>query len=410
MTTTAGPPRAPGKEARGDRTPGSPRRGAEGPDLFDGRGVLSMFRSVKSPRPGTMPAGFVLVIVACGLLVAMFVNADATARKSKANLACDGCWRQTVSSAIADFSDFFRFTSPRQSVDAALAKNQEAGQSTEDLLAEQRQQVASGDPAAAGAEATPTASSDKPVIRTPTPDDPLRVWVGGDSITGDFGRSFARVSSSTKLFTPTHDYKVSSGLTRPDYFNWPEHLVRDVVPSVDPDVVVIMFGANDAQNMPAWKDTKASVRFSDEWLAEYRKRVADTMDLLKSPDNDRLVIWTGALIMGPNTGLDGMAKLNYIYWSEAQKRPWVDYFDSWSYFADADGSYRASLPMADGQTKLLRASDNIHLSGAGADRLAWAVLGRLGKEIDLSQSQAIPPVEQLAPPTVTERTEVPEPS
>lgn len=406
MTTTAGPPRAPTDDPHGSRPARGSRRRAEGPDLFDGRGVLSMFRSVKSPRPGTMPAGFVLVIVACGLLVAMFVNADATARKSKANLACDGCWRQTVSSAIADFSDFFRFTSPRQSIDAALARNQEADQSTEDLLAEQRQQ-AGGD---AGAGTSPDGVSDKPTIRTPTPDNPLKLWVGGDSITGDFGRSLARVASSTKLFAPTHDYKVSSGLTRPDYFNWPEHLVRDVVPSLDPDVVVIMFGANDAQNMPAWKGTKASVRFSEDWLAEYRKRVADTMDLLKSPDDDRLVIWTGALIMGPNTGLDGMAELNHIYWSEAQKRPWVVYVDSWSYFADADGSYRASLPMADGQTKLLRASDNIHLSGAGADRLAWAVIGRLGKEIDLSQSQAIPPVEQLAPPTVTERTEVPKPS
>lgn len=403
MTATDEQGRTPGGPQT--RPPGTPRSGQA--DLFDGRSVFSMFRGVKSPRPGTMPAGFVLVIIVAGLLVAMFVNADATARKSKANLACDGCWRQTVSSVIADFSDFFRFTSPRQSIDQALGRTQDSGESTDELKAQLAQQAGSGSGGTVPGGA-PAEVSTAPKLRAPTPEQPLKLWVGGDSITGDFGRSLARVSSATGLFVPTHDYKVSSGLTRPDYFNWPEHLVKDVVPSVDPDVVVIMFGANDAQNMPAWKGTKASVRFSDEWLEAYRQRVADTMDLLKSPDNDRLVIWTGAVAMGPSTGIaDGMEKLNHIYWSEAQKRPWVKYFDSHAYFVGQDGQYRPSLPMADGQTKLLRASDNIHLSGAGADRLAWAVIGRLAKEIDLTRSQAIPPVEQLAPPDVVERAEVP---
>jgi hypothetical protein len=406
MTATTGPKRPPEEGAaaptRGDRVAvGDPRAN---PDLFDGRGVLSLFRSVKTSRPGTMPAGFVLVIVVCGLLAAMLVNADATARKSRANTACDGCWRQTVSGAIADFSGFFRFTGPRDSVDQALGRNQTAEATTEDLLAEQRQTEA-----AAGGSPGVTAPA-RPQLRAPTADQPLRLWVGGDSIVGGFGPALQRVAASTQVLTPIVDYKVSSGLTRPDFFNWPEHLVKQVVPQADPDVVVIMFGANDAQNMPAWKGQPSSVRFSDEWLAEYRQRVADTMDLLKSPDGDRLVLWVGALIMGPNTGLDGMAELNHIYWSEAQTRPWVVYVDSWSYFAGANGAYSPSLEFADGEVKKVRASDNIHLNVEGADRLAWAVLGRLGQEVDLSQSQAIPPVGQLAPPTVVERTEVPAPS
>ena len=44
------------------------------------------------------------------------------------------------------------------------------------------------------------------------------------------------------------DYKVSSGLARPDFFDWPAHLRRQL-PAVDPDIVVVTFGGNDAQGM-----------------------------------------------------------------------------------------------------------------------------------------------------------------
>ena len=40
---------------------------------------------------------------------------------------------------------------------------------------------------------------------------------------------------------------MSTGLTRPDYFNWPAELAADLK-SQNPQVVVIMIGANDAQD------------------------------------------------------------------------------------------------------------------------------------------------------------------
>lgn len=383
-----------------------------------------LFTPFRPARPGTMPAGLVLVVVVVGLLLAAVLNADATLRKSNAKDTDNalGDSRHWVAERVADLSDAVHANAPRAGIDEAVGRKTGTGAETtseDQLLAEQQrlfaaQQVASAPPSASTAPgattpaADPAAASGVVKLRTPTPEEPLRFWVGGDSIVGAFGPEMQKVASATGLFTPSGFSKPSSGLTRPDFYNWPEYLVKDVVPNQRPEVMVLMFGANDSQNMPIGKG--GYKEFTPEWLAEYRKRVAATMDLMRSPTNDRLVIWCGALIMGPNSGVNGMDQLNYIYWSEAQQRPWVKYFDSWAFFADGAGNYQASLPNALGKTIKLRAADNIHLTTEGGDRLAWAVMGRIGKEgVDLTPSKGAPPAAQLAPPDVKERTDIPQP-
>lgn len=406
-----GPPGPPGPPGH----PGHPGRieSLEEPvDIFDGKGWWSLVTPFKPARPGTMPAGLVLAVMLFGMVLAMFVNADATLRKS--NAKCADCWRHTVAEAVSFASG--PFTEPRTALDELRGSGSATGteDSSELALARKREEDAAAAAAAGGAIdpalGTPTiAAPTRPVVRTPTPADPLKLWVGGDSITGAFGPQLQKVVVGTELFTAVSDSKPSSGLTRPDYFDWPKHLYEDVVKKQDPDVMVIMFGANDSQAMPI-RGNQGYARFSPEWMAEYRTRVGDTMDLLQSRDNDRLVVWMGAPIMGPFAGVEGMDKLNHIYWSEAQSRPWIVYFDTASYLSNPDGSYAASLPNAAGETQLLRASDNIHLNSAGADRVAWAVLSRMAKDLDLTAVPIEIPPESSAPASIVERTEVPEPS
>ena len=204
-------------------------------------------------------------------------------------------------------------------------------------------------------------------LRTPTPAAPLKLWVGGDSITETFGTQLVRVSESTKLFNTTLDFHVSTGLSVPTYFNWPLHLAQDVIPKTDPDVVVIMFGANDGQNI-LMPDGKILTAFSPEWQTEYGKRVGAVMDLLKSPTNDRIVVWPGPPPMGPESGVHGMDLISHIDWSEARTRPWVHYVDTWVYFSDPHLQFRHYLPSAAGQLRGLRQKDDIHMSDIGGTR------------------------------------------
>lgn len=353
----------------------------------------SLFEPLRPRREGTMPAGLILVVIVLAFIVAGILNADATLRKS--NAKGEG-WRNDIAQTVASVTDTFRLNFLRNSIDDALGKNQGTQIDVEELL---RQQAEAESAAAAAAAAK------VPELPAPTPAEPMKIWVGGDSITQTFGTSFQRIAQSTGIFTPTLDFHVSTGLARPDYFNWPEHLVKNVLPA-DPKILVIMFGANDGQNMVD-SSGKALVRLSEPWILEYRRRVAATMDLLKSPDNQRITIWCGPPPMGPGSKTRGMDQLNYIYWSEAQSRPWIQYFDTWPFFSDANYNFAANLPNADGVVRGVRQKDNVHLSTVGGDRLSWAVIDRIGKLVNLSAGKVTPPASQAPPPDVVERTEVP---
>ncbi len=382
--TTPGRPGSPPVRPPGERQEGFVRR--------------VLLRPFRSGRPGTMPAGLVLVIMLLGLSLAMVLNADATLRKS--NAKGDG-WRNGVASVIATVSDTFQFTFARSRIDQALGKNQGTRIDAAELVRRQQEAEAAQQQADAL-----EAARRPPVIAAPTPAAPVHLWVGGDSITQTLGSSLQRVIATTGVFTSTLDYHVSTGLARPDYFNWPEHLVKDVVPKDQPSILVMMFGANDGQNMTDLQG-RGLQRGSPEWLTEYRRRVAATMDLLKSPTNDRLTIWCGPPPMGPGTKVHGMDEINHIIWSEASTRPWIQYFDTWPFFSDTNLQYTLEAPNADGVRRVLRQKDDVHMSVVGADRLSWALLDRISRLVDLSAGHIAPPPSEVAPPSIVERTEIP---
>ncbi|MCC5951646.1 MAG: DUF459 domain-containing protein [Acidimicrobiia bacterium] len=372
-----------------------------------------LVRPIRSPRPGTMPAGLALMIMAVGLFGALLVNAEAMARTSRGQ-PDNPEWRTSVIDGIAAVSGFFHLTAPRSALDDRLGKNQTDDADIDAVLAERASRAEAAEEAARRAEeAAAAAALAPPELRVPTPEAPLRVYVAGDSMAGGLGPAFQRVGAETGLVSVQVDYRVSSGLVRPDFFNWPQHLARQVVDVEDPDVVVVQFGANDMQNIAL--DGAALPLGSEEWLAEYRRRVAGTMDLLQAPSSrdsgPRLVLWMGLPPVGPNSGIDPamVDHVNHIYASEAASRPWVVYVDTWAYLAGEDG-YAKRLVNADGQDREMRAGDDVHLSVPGAQRLAWALLDRLGGLVDLSASEAVPPESETAPPGLEERVELPVPS
>jgi hypothetical protein len=348
-----------------------------------------------------MPAGLILVVILLAFAVAGLLDADSTLRKS--NAKGDGL-RNDIAKTVASVSDGLHINILRKGIDSALGKNQGTKVDVQVLL--QQQQALEAQNAADQSAAAAAEAKKPPQLPAATPTAPLRLWVGGDSMTETFGTSLQRVVQSTGVFTPTLDFHVSTGLAQPGYFNWPEHLVKDVLPT-NPQIVVIMFGANDGQNMTDPTTGKALERYSDAWTEEYRRRVAATMDLLKSPTNDRLTIWVGVPVVGQASGVHGMDKLDYVYWSEAQKRPWIQYFDSWPFFSDADLQFAGNLPNADGVERGMRQKDNVHFSTVGGNRLSWAVLARIGKLVDISAGKVTPPPSEAPPASIIERTEIP---
>jgi uncharacterized protein len=216
-------------------------------------------------------------------------------------------------------------------------------------------------------------------LRVPTPSDPMRVLVIGDSLAGDLGRSLARVTSAAGFVSVDLDYKPASGLSRPDYFDWNAELASDVAKD-DPEVVVVMLGGNDAQSFEAYGHVVQ--QSSDEWRGIYAKRVGGLMSI--GAGNGRRVIWIGLPIMADPSFGELMRRQNDLYRAAAAGNAQVTYLDTWALFAGGDGRYAPYLPDARGRPAAMRQADGIHLSLAGADRLAGAVTVELEREVAFS--------------------------
>ncbi len=76
--------------------------------------------------------------------------------------------------------------------------------------------------------------------------------------------------------------------------------------------------------------------------------------------------------------------MNEVFRSEAATRPTIDYFDTFSAFAGADGAYAAHLPDTDGRMVRVRDPDGVHFTPDGADWVAEAVLRMISQTWDLS--------------------------
>ena len=170
----------------------------------------------------------------------------------------------------------------------------------------------------------------------------------------------------------TLDAHESTGLTRPDYFNWPAELQSDLA-KVNPQVVVIMIGANDPQDFPGPPDVPYT---SPQWNPMYAARVAAFMQLAGS--GGAKVIWVG---MPPMQNADLSAKmddLNTIVQQQAAlAKPPVNYLSTWALLGNPPGTYTAFITNASGEVVNVRAPDGTHMTAAGGEVVSQQVLAYL---------------------------------
>ncbi|MFK7919940.1 MAG: DUF459 domain-containing protein [Ilumatobacter sp.] len=218
----------------------------------------------------------------------------------------------------------------------------------------------------------------------PTSANPAKVYIVGDSDAGTFGPYLQTLLDGTLVTTSELNYKVSSGLARPDFFNWPEEL-KAKLPEVNPDIVVVTFGGNDAQGLSLPQEELEFIigdplQNEAEWSTEYERRAGEVMDILL--ENDRHVIWVGI----PNDdNPEVTAKLaiqDRAAKAAADARPGVVFVDAWARFSGRDGNWAEFvIDPRDNTGKDVRASDGFHLNQNGAEILAIDIAIEVQKEL-----------------------------
>jgi hypothetical protein len=310
----------------------------------------------------------VLLTMVAALSLAALVNADALVERAERKpLGHDRDRSLAIWHPVQDIANVTQISRLRDLGDRVVGNEDEGGR---------------GVPLGSGPTAVPL-DAVRPTLRAPSADQPLRIYIGGDSIIRDAGDAFLDLASDSPLFETTLHYENATGLTRPDFYDWPAALGEDM-DAHRPEVAFILFGGNDSQGILG-PDGEAYAGPSDpRWREEYARRVAGVMDILRA--EDRIVFWV-ALPPMRDDGFDGRADImNDIYRDAAETRPWVTYLDTDPVFGDDDGEYVERKPDASRDLVDLRQADGVHFSQPGATRLARVMLDLIDQELQATRS------------------------
>ena len=231
---------------------------------------------------------------------------------------------------------------------------------------------------------TPTGSSTTtttfPILDTrPTGEDPLHVLVVGDSVGLDLGQALVADLANTGVVVPVLDGRVDTGLSRPDYFNWPAELQIDITNS-HPNLVVVMIGANDPQSLV---DSSGAIGYgTPDWTTDYGRRVLSFIE--EANAGGAHVLWVGMPPMANpllNAELD---QINGIVQAQVAKVPGkAVYLSSIPVLGDAHGNFTAYLTTPSGVINV-RTTDGIHLAPGGAERLSQAVMAAIRADFGIA--------------------------
>ncbi|GAA1997714.1 SGNH/GDSL hydrolase family protein [Catenulispora subtropica] len=272
---------------------------------------------------------------------------------------------------------------PRTSLDAMLGHPDSVtgdGDRTHLERDAARQPIAGPPPATAGAD---TAQGPEPrlapvaaAVRHPTPGDPLRILVTGDSLSDFDGQQLARLVAAQHLPARVRvEARNGTGLTQPDVFDWADEAAHEAA-SYDPDVVVMVLGANDG-----WPVAGADVG-SSRWVAEYSRRVEAVARDFLAGDPQRRVYWVGPPVPRSAPWIHIFDRINAAVRAAVPTVPGLRYVDVAGPTSD-HGRYTDYLVGTDGRRVLARQHDGIHFSFAGSVFPARIILAALHGEYTL---------------------------
>jgi hypothetical protein len=203
---------------------------------------------------------------------------------------------------------------------------------------------------------------------------PLTVAFVGDSMAdGLWGAMFRRLGKEKCLaerIKLVRDVKNGTGLTRLDQYNWIDEVAAMAAKS-EVDVFVGSFGINDRQ--PIVDASKARTEYgTPEFDVRYQSNVVDLVRAGTSHGASVLIMGL-PVMLNPAANADAEIKNKLFTAAIAQvNSPRAVYVAPWTSRPGAD-EFKPYLPDANNVMTLVRASDGVHFTTTGYDRVISAL-------------------------------------
>lgn len=209
---------------------------------------------------------------------------------------------------------------------------------------------------------------------TPKDEKARKILVVGDFVAGGLAWGLDQTFAEEPKIAVIDKSNNASGLVRDDYYDWNKQLPA-ILNELKPDVVVVVLGANDRQQMRVGRNRLAV--HADAWEKAYVSRIAGMADTLKV--FGRPFFWVSAPPMRSSSASRDMDYVNGLF-KAAVTADGGHYVDIWNGFTDDNGNYTSSGPDVDGQLRALRNSDGINFTRAGRLKLAFYVEREIRKQ------------------------------
>jgi uncharacterized protein len=320
------------------------------------------------------PAGRGVLLLFLGLVLAALLEAEGL--RKQAQIQPQGFQRTLaldVTRPLVRFSRALHLTTPRHELQEAIGRQ---GEDRIDTGVHLRLPPPAGPlPRRRGTPASHHRGTPASVKQHFSATKPLKVWVAGDSLAEVPGQGLERASNPAVDVLPVES-RLSTGLARPDLFNWYTRFTQ-VISALHPRVAVLSFGADDAHGYMAGVPAGKSIGplGSASWDAEYRRRIDGVTRELNAAGV--YVMWLGLPIPDGPGFKKSFPIVNRILESVARAHAkTATYVDTWHLLDDAHGRYTPYLRVH-GKLTLMRLPDGVHYTSAAGDLIAAQTLKQL---------------------------------
>jgi LysM repeat protein len=255
----------------------------------------------------------------------------------------------------------------------------------------------------AGLSASVSAEPESSSLERSAPDQ--RVVVIGDSLSIGLGKEIERVFATRGDVALTRLGKVSSGLVKPDFFDWEKNAAK-LGDQARPDVIVIMIGANDNNNLASPEGR--TVYFTDSaWDEAYAARAARLVDACRAHNPEARVYWVGVPVMADPTLDRDVRRINAALETMCGRMQHCTFIDTRGVLADGEGRFAPLAASPSGEMTTLRLDDGVHVTAAGSRLLAARCLETIMGDLGMDASWRTPLVAEAGLRPVAAREAAP---
>ena len=170
--------------------------------------------------------------------------------------------------------------------------------------------------------------------------------------------------------------KVSSGLSRPDFFDW-QGKIKELIEKVRPELTITLLGRNDTQAITS-KDRKLYLTLGTRaWRREYKRRHAQFVSSMRARGG-KVIVLGNPVMRSPI--LNRWMRLFNVLIKASVIPAGAHYIPLWMMAATPKGEYRTQVTF-EGVTGLMRMADGSHFSMLGskymAEKLSKLLAGQL---------------------------------